>query len=198
MSARYTIISLFIAGPLIFSMVSSYHIYHAFRLMNVEWVAVTIAVCVEIMQIAILAALVAMSNLKKSFVWIAFGILTVLQIWGNMYYVYDFASVHYDKLAHYTEMVGISTKWTAKMLLTLVGGLPVPVVSLLLLKSMVDYLKDFNDERVKELTPEIKGKNVAIHYPSNGRNTEVFVEDVVQEEDGKLVVKVKKNTTGDE
>lgn len=145
---RRLIIGCFVTVPILSSLISTVHLVDMYFLGNPYWISVTIAVAIEIGAVASFLTLSILSKLNKIIVWSMFFLLFFLQVWGNVYFSYDWVT---DKiaadpnwLATFKEMMEFfsyeMTTKTAKMILAMVVGIPIPLMSLMLLKSVVDYI----------------------------------------------------------
>lgn len=151
---RSLIIGSFIAVPLLSSIISTIHLVDMYYLGNPKWLAVTIAIAVEIGAVASFLTLSILNKLNKTIVWFMFFLLFILQVWGNVYYSYDWVTqkilVNSSWLSIFKEMMEFfsyeMSMQTAKMILAMIVGIPIPLMSLMLLKSLVDYInKNDND-----------------------------------------------------
>lgn len=144
----------FILVPFISSVISAFHIYEFLNLGNQHWVAITGAITFEIANIAIIFALVTMKKLNPIYVWITFTLLVVLQYLGNIYYSYNYVyeALRNDNnfIVSFLELTHIGTdNKLANFILSLLLGIPFPTLSILLSKSLVDYLDEDDDEEFK-------------------------------------------------
>lgn len=166
---RRIIIGCFITVPILSSLISTVHLVDMYFLGNPYWISITIAVAIEIGAVASFLTISILSKLNKIIVWSMFFLLFFLQVWGNVYFSYDWVS---DKIAadpnwlsNFKEMMEffsyeMNVK-TAKMILSMVVGIPIPLISLMLLKSMVDYIG--TDKSDVESSNIVTNKNDAEH-----------------------------------
>ena len=157
------IIGFFIAVPFLSSIISTIHLVDMYYLGNPSWISYTLAVSIEIGSLASFLTLSILSKLNKSIVWLVFIILFVMQMVGNVYFTYDWIS---NKIAdtptwlnNFKEMLEFFVYSTiplptVKMILSLVIGIPIPLISVLLLKSLADYVGD--DSIEPSTAPEVK------------------------------------------
>lgn len=144
-----SIILIFLAVPFISSVISMIHVVKFLSLGNTYVVAITLAITYEIANLTILMAMVLMKKLRAFFVWACFVVLLSVQIIGNVYYSYDFISVSIQGNPGYLttfisfiqEMIEFESNKTIIFTLACFLGLPIPMVSLFLVKSVVDYLE---------------------------------------------------------
>ena len=153
------IVGCFVIVPLLSSIISTVHLVDFFYLGNPSWISYTIAVAIEIGSVASFLTLSILSRLNKNIVWGMFLILFLMQVIGNVYFTYDWVTSKITEdpnwLTNFREMMEfffdeIELK-TSKMILALLIGVPIPLISVFLLKSTVDYLG--NDEVEKQAEP---------------------------------------------
>ena len=83
----------FILPPFVISMISMLHMITLFETSNSYWMAVSIAIAVELAAISSLVALVVLDKLSKNTIWSMFFTLAILQIIGNCYSSYRHLSI---------------------------------------------------------------------------------------------------------
>ena len=112
--------------------------------------AIVLALAFEIGSIASLMTLTVLDKINKMVVWFIFFVLVIMQMLGNVYYTYDFISQamvsHPQWIDSFIDLVEMMTmqkleQRTTKFILSLLIGLPIPIISLAFLKSVSDYLK---------------------------------------------------------
>ena len=145
---KKAIVFCFILVPLLSSIISTVHLVDFFYLGNPSWISYTVAIAIELGAVASFLTLSILSKLNKTIVWGMFFILFFMQVIGNIYFSYDWVS---DKIAqdptwlsNFREMMEffiykVDMK-TSKMILSLFIGVPIPLISVFLLKSTTDYL----------------------------------------------------------
>ena len=154
---RKIVIGSFLAVPVLSSLISTIHIITFFGLGNMSWMAIILALAFEIGSIASLMTLTVLDKVNRFAVWFIFFVLVVMQMLGNVYYTYDFISQAIvsnpqwiDSFIDLVEMMTMQKleQRTTKFILSLLIGLPIPIISLAFLKSVSDYLKP--DTNVQE------------------------------------------------
>ena len=144
------IVFCFVLVPLLSSIISTIHLVDLFSLGNPSAMSYAISVGIEVGAIASFLALSILSRLSKTIVWGMFFILFVMQIIGNVYFSYNYVTLkiaeHPMWLSNFREMMDffvsdIELK-TSKMILSMLIGIPIPLISVFLLKSTTDYLGD--------------------------------------------------------
>lgn len=138
----------FVLVPLLSSIISTVHLVDLFYLGNPSWISYTVAISIEVGAVASFLTLSILSKLNKTIVWGMFLILFLMQVIGNVYFSYDWVTkkIATDPrwIANFKEMMEffiyeIEEK-TAKMILSMLIGVPIPLISVFLLKSTTDYL----------------------------------------------------------
>jgi len=174
---RKIVIASFLAVPFLSSLISTIHIITFFGLGNMAWMAIILALAFEIGSIASLMTLTVLDKINKAAVWFIFFVLVIMQMLGNVYYTYDFISnamasnpKWIDSFIDLVEMMTMQKleQRTTKFILSLLIGLPIPVISLAFLKSVSDYLKpeekeettSIIDKKVEESVEVIENKEV--------------------------------------
>lgn len=161
---RKIIITSFIVVPIISSFISALHIVDFYSLGNPTWLSIALAVAIELGSVASFLTLSILDKLNKGIVWTVFIILFFMQIVGNMYFSYEFISnamkTDANWITAFKDMIefflGELEEKDVRMYLTILISWPIPLISVFLLKSAVDYLKP---EDVKELEPSKEGLN---------------------------------------
>lgn len=147
---RKVIIFCFIAVPLLSSIISTVHIVDLFSLGNPSWISLSLAIAIEVGSIASFMTLSILGKLNRSIVWSIFSILFLMQIIGNMYFSYDWITQKMIDspawISTFKEMLefflySVKDK-SVKMIITMIISIPIPLISVFLLKSTVDYLKE--------------------------------------------------------
>lgn len=147
---RKLTVGLFLAVPFLSSLISTLHIVSFFGLGNAVWMSIVLAVAFEIGSIASLMTLTVLDRINRVAVWFIFIVLISMQMIGNVYYTYDYISGMIDSnpkwISSFIELVEMVTmqtmdQKTTKFVLSLLIGLPIPLVSLAFLKSVADYLR---------------------------------------------------------
>jgi hypothetical protein len=160
---KKAIVFCFILVPLLSSIISTVHLVDFFYLGNPSWISYTVAVAIEVGAVASFLTLSILSKLNKTIVWGMFFILFFMQVIGNVYFSYDWVSSKIDQdpswLTNFREMMEffiykVDMK-TSKMILSLLIGVPIPLISVFLLKSTADYLGT-DAEIITELTEPIE------------------------------------------
>jgi hypothetical protein len=153
---KWSIISIFVGLYSMVSIISTIHVIDFFRLSNPDWLAITLAIAFEIGAAASLAAIIILDKTSRWLVWSLFIIITLMQMMGNMYYAYT----HLGDYQFWSELFGINEEEQIfqKRILSVVSGAILPIVALGFIKSLVDYIRPSNPEKIDDLLEE-KPKN---------------------------------------
>ena len=151
------IIGAFLVVPILSSFISTVHVVTLFSLGNVLWMSIFLAVVFELGQLSSLLALAVLDKINKSLVWGIFILLALMQIIGNVYYTFDFVGLRLAEdpmwlssaleLANRFSFNEVSVD-DAKFYVSLIIGVPIPLIAIAFLKSMVDYLR-IHDGQIK-------------------------------------------------
>jgi hypothetical protein len=210
---RKIVVASFLAVPALSSLISTIHIITFFGLGNMTWMAIILALAFEIGSIASLMTLAVLDKINRFAVWFIFVVLVAMQMLGNVYYTYDYISQAMatnpqwiDSFIDLVEMMTMQKleQRTTKFILSLLIGLPIPIISLAFLKSVSDYLKpeektkstekqleelvvDTNDEVIEtsEVKEEIKSEET--------QSEETFDIDIEETEEIEIVEETKED-----
>ena len=160
------IVGAFLVVPIVSSLISTVHAVDLFGLGNEVWMAFALAIVFELGQLSSLLTLAILDKINKFVVWSIFFLLASMQILGNIYYSFDFVTQRLIEdpnwLGSALELINKFTfgeidSSTAKFILALVIGIPVPVISIAFLKSLVDYLniKEHDEDVAKKREKEV-------------------------------------------
>jgi hypothetical protein len=131
--------------PFISSILSTIHIIDLVALGNVASMALAVAITFEIGSVVSFAATGGsiMKHVNKGWLYFVFGMLFILQSFGNVYsgvaYINDMLVVDPTWLDTLIEMsFGYFTLSEIKILISTLIGLPLPIISLVMLKFALD------------------------------------------------------------
>ncbi len=174
------IVMCFVAVPLLSSIISTVHLVDFFYLGNPSWVSYTVAVAIEIGAVASFLTLSILSRLNKTIVWGMFFILFFMQVIGNVYFSYDWITKKITQDPNWIKNFGEMMEFfifeveekTSKMILSLLIGVPIPLISVFLLKSMTDYL---GDDTVDVISVETKSSEISeiIEKPKKEKKADI-------------------------
>lgn len=165
------IVGCFVLVPLLSSIISTVHLVDFFYLGNPSWISYTVAFAIEIGSVASFLTLSILSKLNKNIVWGMFFILFFMQVIGNVYFTYDWVTARIAEtpswLTNFREMseffFGEAELKTSKMILALLIGVPIPLISVFLLKSTADYLG--SDKEILESENKAESEEVIAETP---------------------------------
>ena len=155
------LIYLFIILYLAVGFVSTYHAISFFSISNESWLAIILAVAFEIGQAAVLFSLLVNKS-KKLMPWILMGVLTAVQVIGNIYSSYAYM-VEYsqDMIKYFTDSVLFFVQdpnpKVNQVMISYITGAILPIVSLCMTAMVVDVS---GVEKKEEKTEKILLENV--------------------------------------
>ena len=166
------ILFLFLLVPIIFSLISTIHLISFVNIGNPYTLSVIFSITVELGALVTFIAVSPniLKKLNKTLIFYMFIVLFSLQAIGNMYSVYDYTL---QKLSTNPNWLNTFNKMTLNffdndMLILIVSillGLFVPIFSLILLKSALDYVNEKNEEFI-EVDNESDNKTPIKHNDS--------------------------------
>lgn len=122
--------------------VSTYHAISFFEISNAKWLAVILAIAFEIGQAAVLFSLLT-SKTKKVMPWILMGVLTMVQVLGNVYSSYSYMIINNpDQVKYFTDSVLFYLQdpdpQVNQVMISYITGAILPIVSLCMTSMVVD------------------------------------------------------------
>ena len=122
--------------------VSTYHAISFFAISNEKWLAIILAIAFEIGQAAVLFSLLT-SKTKKIMPWILMGVLTMVQVLGNVYSSYSYMIIHnLDLVKYFTDSVLFYIQdpdpQVNQVMISYITGAILPIVSLCMTSMVVD------------------------------------------------------------
>lgn len=158
----WTIIA-FLVVPLLSSFISTYHIVGFFDLGNYTWMAVVLAIAFELGSIASALSITILDKISKFAVWTMFFTLIAFQIIGNVYYTFDYITLAEKNYPEYLENAKVFLTYfyefetfdDLKMFLSLLIGVPIPLISLAFLKTLVDYVSNVKKENAEDVSTNV-------------------------------------------
>jgi len=144
-----SIIGVFVVLYFMVSIISTIHVIDFFKLSNPTWLAISLAVAFEIGAAASLAAIIILEKTSRFMVWSLFLILTVVQAMGNTYYAF----INLADFQGWIELFGLvdSELIVQKRILSIVSGAILPIVALGFIKSLVDYIRPEEPNKIVEV-----------------------------------------------
>ena len=139
--------------------VSVYHAISFFELSNQPWLALILACAFEIGQAAVLFYLL-ISKDKKVMPWILMGVLTLVQVLGNVYSSYMYMIMNnMDLIKYFTDSVLFFIQdpnpKVNQVMISYITGAILPIVSLCMTSMVVNVLRYGRSENnIETLTKE--------------------------------------------
>ena len=135
--------------------VSVYHSVSFFSISNDKWLAIILACAFEVGQAAVLFSLLTNPN-KKIMPWILMGVLTFVQVLGNIFSSYSWMMVNStDQIKYFTDSVLFFLQdpdpKVNQVMISYITGAILPIVALCMTSMIVDTgVKTDNEEPVKK------------------------------------------------
>ena len=125
--------------------VSTYHAIFFFALANPIWLAVVLAIAFEIGQAVVLFTLLT-SDIKQVMSWILMGILTAVQVLGNVFSSYKYMLLHnQDQIQYFTKSVLFFVQSPNPdynyVMISYITGAILPIVALCLTSIVAGFVK---------------------------------------------------------
>ena len=122
--------------------VSTYHAISFFAISNQNWLAVILAVAFEIGQAAVLFSLLT-SKSRKIMPWILMGVLTAVQVLGNVFSSYQYMMLnHAEQIKYFTDSVLFFLQdpdpKVNQVMVSYITGAILPIVSLCMTSMVVN------------------------------------------------------------
>lgn len=135
--------------------VSTYHAISFFSISNESWLAVILAVAFEIGQASVLFSLLV-SKTKKKMPWVLMGVLTFVQVIGNIFSSHQYMMLNStEEIKYFTDSVLFFVQdpdpKMNQVMISYITGAILPIVALCMTSMVVDVSKidkkeDINDE----------------------------------------------------
>lgn len=169
---------------------SFFHSVEFFALSNQLWMGVILALAFEIGQAAVLLSILTTEERKKFISWLLMGILTLVQIIGNVYSSYKFILTNsVDNLQYFKEPIFV---WTdlpdnqTTVIVTYISSAILPLCALLLTAMVSNFLekKQNTVEYEYEEEPAEETEEIAEETPQEepAQEEELILEDEVFED----------------
>lgn len=153
------VLLIFVMVPVLTSLVSTYHTYHLFTLGNMVVVSLVIALTYELINLAALGMIVLYSEkVNPSYLWTVFIFMTIIQIIGNVYYSYDYVIDNLARDSEYLDnfisfvnrFINVPNSYNNVLILSMFIGVPIPLLSSILVHMSAEYLKKEIEVKEKE------------------------------------------------
>jgi hypothetical protein len=143
--------------------------------------AYVLAVAFEIGSIASAIALTVLDKISKFAVWSIFIILVFFQLLGNIFFSFEFITKMQMENSEYLNIVSDFLNYfyefddprEFKVTLSILIGMPIPLISLAFLKSVIDYIGNILKDNNSQIKNEIQESKILTD----------IVDDVVETED---------------
>lgn len=146
---------LFIVLYAAIAFVSTYHAIAFFSLSNPAWLAVILAVAFEVGQAGVLFSILTNTDKddRRSLPWILMGILTVVQVLGNVFSSYRYMIINnIDQINYFTKSVLFFVQSPNPdynyVMISYITGAILPVVALCMTSMVVNMLNRHRPEPV--------------------------------------------------
>ena len=191
MKSRKIYIILFIILYVFVALVSGIHGFAFFGLANVPLLAIMLAIAFEIGQTAVLFSILTDSSQRKKVMpWFLMGILTLVQIMGNVYNSYKYLITNSEEnLRFFKEPIFIWTQLPdaqANVILAYVQGAILPLVALLLTSMVAGFLNKKEEpeeevEYVEEVEDEEPEESIAEENDDISENETTKEDEIVDD-----------------
>lgn len=146
---------LFIVLYAAIAFVSTYHAIAFFSLSNPVWLAVILAVAFEVGQAGVLFSILTNTDKddRRSLPWILMGILTIVQVLGNIFSSYRYMIINnIDQINYFTKSVLFFVQSPNPdynyVMISYITGAILPVVALCMTSMVVNMLNRHRPEPV--------------------------------------------------
>lgn len=151
---KKTMIALFSVLYLAVGFVSTYHAVSFFSMSNASWLAIILAVAFEVGQAAVLFSLLT-SKTKKIMPWVLMGVLTLVQVLGNVFSSYQYMMINStEQIKYFTDSVLFYLQdpdpKVNQVMISYITGAILPIVSLCMTSMVVNAAGLENKEEINE------------------------------------------------
>lgn len=150
--------------------VSTIHSISFFEISNKVWLAVILAIAFEIGQAAVLFSLLT-SKTKKVMPWILMSVLTLVQVFGNVYSSYSYMMINNpDEVKYFTDSVLFFVQDpdqnVNQVMVSYITGAILPIVSLCMTSMVVSAAGLENNNEIEEKIVEQNTDNQQVEEKS--------------------------------
>ena len=140
--------------------VSTYHAIAFFAISNSNWLAVILAIAFEVGQAALLFSLLT-NKTKKIMPWILMGVLTLVQVIGNVFSSYQYMMLNStDQIKYFTDSVLFFLQdpdpKINQVMISYITGAILPIVSLCMTSMVVGAAELDKVEEKEEIITDSK------------------------------------------
>lgn len=142
---RKVLVTLFVILYLFVGIVSTMHSIEFFSISNMSTLAIMLAVAFEIGQAAVLFAMLNdTSQHKKYMPWALMGILTIVQVIGNIYSSYKYMIINsQEEIKYFTDsilfFIADPDQHYNNVMISYITGAILPIVALMLTSMVVSF-----------------------------------------------------------
>ena len=145
---------------LLVATISFCHAVQFFNIGNVRWMSIVLAFSFELgLALSLAAILLSDKNKSKALPWILMGVLTLVQVIGNVYSTFKYISLseveYYQYLAKpllfFIEDV---SEDTIQIIVSWIIGAILPIIALMMTDMVATNIKNTNDDEVEEQPKE--------------------------------------------
>lgn len=159
LTKRNLYIGLFTILYLLVGLVSLFHSFAFFGLANDNAMSIMLGCCFEIGQVAVLMSLLTSKKDQGRVTnWLLMGLLTLIQILGNVFSSYKYMMLHSSEdLRYFKEPIFVWTDLPDNMttvIVTYLTGAILPIVALAMTSMVSNYLMDTDPDDNKQLSIE--------------------------------------------
>ena len=139
--------------------VSVYHSISFFSISNDKWLAIILACAFEVGQAAVLFSLLTNPN-KKIMPWILMSVLTLVQVFGNIFSSYQWMMINStEQIKYFTDSVLFFLQdpdpKVNQVMISYITGAILPIVALCMTSMIVDTgIKEKKEEVIDLEIPE--------------------------------------------
>lgn len=159
LTKRNLYIGLFTILYLLVGLVSLFHSFAFFGLANDSAMSIMLGCCFEIGQVAVLMSLLTSKKDQGRVTnWLLMGMLTIIQILGNVFSSYKYMMLHStEDLKYFKEPIFV---WTdlpdniTTVIVTYLTGALLPIVALAMTSMVSNYIMDTDPDDNKQLSIE--------------------------------------------
>lgn len=150
--------------------VSTIHSISFFEISNKIWLAVILAIAFEIGQAAVLFSLLT-SKTKRIMPWILMSVLTLVQVFGNVYSSYSYMMINNpDEVKYFTDSVLFFLQdpdpKVNQVMVSYITGAILPIVSLCMTSMVVSAAGLENNNEIEEKIVEQNTDNQQVEEES--------------------------------
>lgn len=134
--------------------VSVYHAINFFSISNESWLAIILAIAFEVGQATVLFSVLTNKE-KKVMPWVLMGVLTIVQVLGNIYSSYQYMVINNpEQIKYFTDSVLFFIQdpnpQVNQVMISYITGAILPIVALCMTSMIVDSSGVEKKDNIKE------------------------------------------------